>query len=236
MWYWDIMLSTEVQCWGSTFWYFNAQKEATWRGGHAKQKRNLAFSGGKSGWNWLKFSWGNPDPLAHHFPQDSLPWIFGTMSKHIKTPCLGWEVATFREAAQRERQGDTWTGKQNSSTTVGKSLFSGKSRSGLPSLATAGMIWAAKIGTAFSRYFRVRSLFGNQHLCWRRRSGSSGTASLLQGRCHTTIHFCTGNSRGSWKMTTATLKAATVTAECVLSCSSLWINWALQPALSLALE
>ncbi len=35
---------------------------------HAKETGKLAFSGGKSGWNWLKFSWDNPSPLAHDFP------------------------------------------------------------------------------------------------------------------------------------------------------------------------
>ncbi len=57
------------------------------------------------------------------------------MSKHAKTPCPGREVATFGEAAKREQQGDTLTGKQNSSTTVGKSRC-GLPRSGLPSYAS----------------------------------------------------------------------------------------------------
>ncbi len=30
--------------------------------GHAKKDWRVAFWGGKSGWNWLKFSWKNPDP------------------------------------------------------------------------------------------------------------------------------------------------------------------------------
>ncbi len=53
------------------------------------------------------------------------------MSKHAKTPCPGREVAVFGEAAKREQWGDNLTGKQNSSTRLRKS------RSGLPSLATA---------------------------------------------------------------------------------------------------
>ena len=36
-------------------------------GGHAKEDRNLAFSGGRRSWNWLKFSWNNHDPQAYHF-------------------------------------------------------------------------------------------------------------------------------------------------------------------------
>ncbi len=47
-----------------------------------------------------------------------------TMSKHAKTLCPGWEVATFREAEKRERQGDTLTCKQSSLRTVGKSWVS----------------------------------------------------------------------------------------------------------------
>ena len=43
------------------------------------------------------------------------------MSTHAKTLCLGQEVAWFGEAAKREQQGDTLTGKQNSSTTIGTS-------------------------------------------------------------------------------------------------------------------
>ena len=42
------MLSTQGQCQGCPFLCQNAQKEATWRGNRAKQKRNSAFSGGKS--------------------------------------------------------------------------------------------------------------------------------------------------------------------------------------------
>ncbi len=78
-------------------------------------EENLTFPGGKHGWNWLKFSWGNPDPLAHHFQWESLTRRSSTVSKHAKTPCLGWEVARFGEATKRERRGDTLTGKQNSS-------------------------------------------------------------------------------------------------------------------------
>ncbi len=76
------------------------------------QDWNLAFSGVKHGWNWLKILQKNPDPPAHHFHWDSLPRPSDAMSKHSKTPCPGWEVATFREAPKRERQGDTLTGKQ----------------------------------------------------------------------------------------------------------------------------
>ncbi len=45
--------------------------------------------------------------------------VYLYMHRHAKTPCPGWEVATFREAAKRERRGDNLTGKQNSSTTIG---------------------------------------------------------------------------------------------------------------------
>ena len=93
------------------------------------------------------------DPLPHHFHQDSFPGSSGTMCKHWKKPCSGWEVAMFCEAAKREQQGDTLTCKQNSSATVGKSqsgltglqsfrvrtalsLYCWWWQSGLPSLAT----------------------------------------------------------------------------------------------------
>ncbi len=39
--------------------------------------------------------------------------------RHAKTPCPGWEVATFRKAAKGERRGDSLTDKQNSLTTIG---------------------------------------------------------------------------------------------------------------------
>ncbi len=54
------------------------------------------------------------------------------MGRRTKTPCPGREVARFSEAAKRERWGDTLTGKQNSSMTVGKSRY-GLLRYGLPS-------------------------------------------------------------------------------------------------------
>ncbi len=109
----DVMLGHNVeyigQCESSQFWCWSAQKEATWRGGHAKQNRNMAFSGGKHGWNWLKFLQKNPDSLAHHFHRDSLPRTSGAMSKHPKTLCPGWEVARFGEAAKREQWGNNLT-------------------------------------------------------------------------------------------------------------------------------
>ncbi len=119
LWYWDTMLSTQGQCQGCPFWCYSTQNEATWRGSHVQQNRNFTSSGGKSGWNWLKFLQKNPDPLAHHFHRDSLPRPSGAMSKHAKTLCLGWEVARFGEATKKEQLGDNLTGKQNSSTTVG---------------------------------------------------------------------------------------------------------------------
>ena len=67
----------------------------------------------------MKFSWDNPSLQANHFHMVASPGSSGTMHRHAKTPCPGWEVATFREAAKRERQGDNLTGKQNSSTTIG---------------------------------------------------------------------------------------------------------------------
>ncbi len=73
------------------------------------------------GWNWLKFSWNSLDPKADIFQGDSSPRPSGAMSTHAKTLCPGWEVARFSEAAKRESQGDTLTGKQNSSTTLGTS-------------------------------------------------------------------------------------------------------------------
>ncbi len=49
-------------------------------------------------------------------------------------------------------------------------------------------------------------------LRWRRASGNSGMASLLQRTC-STVPFSAGNSRELWKMTAGTLKAAAITAE-----------------------
>ncbi len=53
-------LEYRVECQGCPFWCPSAQKKATWRGGggHTKQDWHLAFQGGKSGWNWLKFCGG----------------------------------------------------------------------------------------------------------------------------------------------------------------------------------
>ncbi len=73
MWYWDTMLSTQGQCQGCPFWCFNDQTEATWRGSHAKQKRNLAFSV------------GNMDQMAWKFHGRILtPWP--TISTRIHSP------------------------------------------------------------------------------------------------------------------------------------------------------
>ncbi len=105
--------------------------------GHAKQDWNMAFWGGKSGWNGLKFSQKNPDPLAHHFHNVWFLGSSGAMRKHSKTLCPGWEVATFCEATKRERQGDTLTCQQNSLTTVGKSRGCPVSRSS-PAVAREG--------------------------------------------------------------------------------------------------
>ncbi len=89
---------------------------------HAKQDWKVAFWGGKSGWNSLKFSCDNPSLQANHFHIVASPRSFSTMYRHAKTPCLGWEVARFSEAAKREWWGDNLTGKQNMST-VGTSRF-----------------------------------------------------------------------------------------------------------------
>ncbi len=77
-------------------------------GGHAKEKRNLAFWKGKSGWNGLKFLWDNPSHQVNHFHTVASPRSSGAMHRHAKN-CLGWEVAMFCEAAKRERQGDNLT-------------------------------------------------------------------------------------------------------------------------------
>ncbi len=82
-------------------------------GGHAKKDWKVAFWGWKHGWNGLKFSWDNPSLQANHFHMVASPWSSGAMHRHAKTPCLGWEVSMFREAAKRERRGDNLTGKQN---------------------------------------------------------------------------------------------------------------------------
>ncbi len=118
------MLSTEVHCWGCPFWCQNAQKEATWRGRHAKEAENLAFSGGKRWWNGLKLSQSNPDPLAHHFHWVSLPGLSGTMSYHAKPYCPGQRLlGSVRgwKKCKRVREGEDSKSKQNTSTTVGKS-------------------------------------------------------------------------------------------------------------------
>ncbi len=70
------------------------------------------------------------------------------MKLHAKISCLGREAAGFGEATKREWQGDTLTGKQNSSTTVGKSW------SGLLHLLLLRLIRSSKLRspTALSRY------------------------------------------------------------------------------------
>ncbi len=73
-----------LHCQGCPFWCHSAQKEATWRGRHAKQAENVAFSGGKCWWNGLKLSQNNPSSLAHHFHQVSLPGSSSTMCYHAK--------------------------------------------------------------------------------------------------------------------------------------------------------
>ncbi len=45
----------------------------------------FGFFSGKCGWNWLKFSWNNPGPPAHHFHKDSLPGSSGTCFEHSST-------------------------------------------------------------------------------------------------------------------------------------------------------
>ncbi len=61
---------TGTQCWVHrsmsrlSILVLECSKGSHLEGGHAKQNRNLAFSGGKSGWNWLKFSWNNLDAVA----------------------------------------------------------------------------------------------------------------------------------------------------------------------------
>ncbi len=153
------MLSTEVNVKAAHFGAAVLKRKPPGGGGRAKQKRNLAFSEGKSGWNWLKFLQKTPDPLAHHFHFDSLPRPSGTKSKHAKALCLGWEVAMFCEAAKREWQGGTLTGPwvRGLQTAVSRYRELRQSRlpsltpaeadqipkavqSGLPSLTTVGMI------------------------------------------------------------------------------------------------
>ncbi len=84
MWYWDTMFSTQGQCRGCPFWCSGAQKEATWRGGHAKQKRNLAFSGD----NWV-------DEMDWNFYRRILtPWPTITTGIHSPgplAPCAGMQ-------------------------------------------------------------------------------------------------------------------------------------------------
>ena len=54
-------------------------------------------------------------------PGEITPHALRRTRKHSKTPCPGWEVAKFCEAAKGEWQGDTLMCRQNSLTTVGKS-------------------------------------------------------------------------------------------------------------------
>ncbi len=119
----DVILGHNVEYTGSVsrlpILVLECSKARQLEGGHAKQDWKVAFWGGKSGWNWLKFSWKNPSLQANHFHMVASPWPSGAMHRHAKNPCLGWEVGTFREAAKREWWGDNLTGKQNVSTTVG---------------------------------------------------------------------------------------------------------------------
>ncbi len=121
------MLSIQVQCRGCPFWCWNAQKKATWRGGGTPNRTEMWFFQGAKvdeiGWT----SWNNLDPKADIFQWDSSPRPSSTMSRHTKTLCPGQEVARFSEAAKREQQGDTLTGKQNSSMTLWTS-WCGRSR------------------------------------------------------------------------------------------------------------
>ncbi len=94
-----------------------------WRGRHAKEAENLAFSGGKCWWNALKLSWGNPSPLAHHFHQASLSGSSGAMCYHAKPYCPGQRLlGPVRGWTKcKVRVGVCLRSKQNASMTVGNS-------------------------------------------------------------------------------------------------------------------
>ncbi len=57
----------------------------TGEGGTPKRLKIWLFQGANVyWWNGLKFSWNNPNPLAHHFHQVSPPGSSGTMHYHAK--------------------------------------------------------------------------------------------------------------------------------------------------------
>ncbi len=132
MWDWDTMLRST---WRLPILVLECSKGSHLEGSHAKQKRKLAFSGGKRGLTWLKFSWNNLDPKADIFQWDSLPRPSSTMSKHSK-PCVWVERLLYSMKQQKESDRVTlW----QVNKTLGISM------------------WTAKIWTAFSCYCWVWS-------------------------------------------------------------------------------
>ena len=106
----------------------------------------------------------------------ALRTLQSAMSKHAKTPCPGWEVATFHEAVKREWRGDNLTGKQNSSTTIGTwrlgtAAFSEKSdQDCILSLLLRPVIWTHSLATKTSDLDPTVVLFTQHcvpvsHLC-----------------------------------------------------------------------
>ena len=83
--YLNTMLSTLGQCQGCPFWCCNAQKEATWRGSHAKQKRNLAFS---CWWNAENFM-GQSQPPGPSFPHEFISRVSRCHARALKNPVSG---------------------------------------------------------------------------------------------------------------------------------------------------
>ncbi len=128
-----------VHCQGSPFWCQNAQSETNWRGRHAKEAENLAFSGGKRRWNGLKLSQNNPSPLAHHFHRVSLTGSSGAMRYHAKPYRLGQRLlGSVRGWKKRDRVTIRLVNKTHRRQST-----------------ILGLIISSPIRTAFSRY------------CWR---------------------------------------------------------------------
>ncbi len=101
------MLNTEVQCQDWPLWCHSAQKEAPWRGVHAKVDWNVAFWGVNCGWTWLRHSWGilppRPTISSEIHPLGS-PALWASISKtHRRRQSGRWSarVSTVRRSYVR---------------------------------------------------------------------------------------------------------------------------------------